>query len=81
MSGTRAMFRRTASARTCRWFLPARHYLEAWGDARAYDGTASLVQPLVAPLFGGTAETDVLAAFAPLRNEAGCQCQRAAAER
>jgi molybdopterin-containing oxidoreductase family iron-sulfur binding subunit len=45
-------------------FLPAAHYLEAWGDALAYDGTYSLAQPLVAPLFGGRTTAEVLAALA-----------------
>jgi molybdopterin-containing oxidoreductase family iron-sulfur binding subunit len=42
------------TGRRCRWFAPAAHYLEAWGDARAYDGTLSIVQPLVRPLLGST---------------------------
>jgi molybdopterin-containing oxidoreductase family iron-sulfur binding subunit len=45
------------------WFLPATHELESWGDARALDGTVSLVQPLVAPLWGGVGAAEVLAAF------------------
>jgi MoCo/4Fe-4S cofactor protein with predicted Tat translocation signal len=44
-------------------FIPALHYLEAWGDARAYDGTASLIQPLISPLYGGKTPADLLAAF------------------
>lgn len=32
------------------WHLPRAHFLEAWGDARAYDGTLSVVQPLIAPI-------------------------------
>ena len=45
------------------WFLPATHPLEAWGDARAHDGTVSFVQPLIQPLFNGVTEAQVLAAF------------------
>jgi hypothetical protein len=40
------------TARDCEWFVPAAHFLESWGDARAYDGTLSIVQPLIEPLFG-----------------------------
>jgi anaerobic selenocysteine-containing dehydrogenase len=35
------------------WHVNAAHYLESWGDARAWDGTISLIQPLIAPIFGG----------------------------
>src|SRR5690606_5211316 len=41
------------TARACTWFIPAAHPLEAWGDARAYDGTVSIAQPLIEPLYGG----------------------------
>jgi molybdopterin-containing oxidoreductase family iron-sulfur binding subunit len=43
------------------WHLPLAHFLESWGDAQAWDGTVSLVQPLILPLFGGRAATTVLA--------------------
>ncbi|GAB4527432.1 MAG: TAT-variant-translocated molybdopterin oxidoreductase [Haliangiales bacterium] len=33
------------------WHLPRTHFLEAWGDARSYDGTISLVQPLIEPMW------------------------------
>jgi len=46
------------------WFVPALHYLETWGDARAFDGTASIVQPLIRPIFGGRSAVDLLAALA-----------------
>jgi molybdopterin-containing oxidoreductase family iron-sulfur binding subunit len=46
------------------WFVPATHFLESWEDARAYDGTLSLVQPLIDPLFGGRSLTEVMAAIA-----------------
>ena len=45
----------------CDWHLPAAHYLESWGDARAADGAVVSVQPLIAPLFGGLTELEVLA--------------------
>lgn len=38
------------TARLCSWHLPRTHYLEMWGDGRAYDGTLSIIQPLIAPL-------------------------------
>jgi MoCo/4Fe-4S cofactor protein with predicted Tat translocation signal len=41
------------TAELCQWHVNATHELEAWGDARAYDGTASIIQPLIAPLYNG----------------------------
>ncbi len=35
------------------WHVPRAHYLEAWGDARTWDGTLTLQQPLIAPMYGG----------------------------
>ena len=35
------------------WHIPAAHYLESWSDARAWDGTVSIVQPMIDPLYGG----------------------------
>ncbi|HET6578257.1 MAG TPA: TAT-variant-translocated molybdopterin oxidoreductase [Gemmatimonadales bacterium] len=51
------------TARACGAFVPSLHYLESWADGRAWDGTASLVQPLVAPLYGGKTDAELLAAL------------------
>jgi molybdopterin-containing oxidoreductase family iron-sulfur binding subunit len=53
----------------CDWHLPEAHYLEAWSDARAFDGTASLAQPLIEPLYGGRSAHEVVALLTgqPLR--------------
>src|SRR5439155_1250474 len=45
------------------WMVPGAHYLESWGDARAYDGTLSVVQPLIEPMYGGKTASEVLAAL------------------
>jgi molybdopterin-containing oxidoreductase family iron-sulfur binding subunit len=45
----------------CHWHVPQAHSLESWGDARAYDGTISIIQPLIAPLYSGKSEADLLA--------------------
>ncbi|MFO0788852.1 MAG: TAT-variant-translocated molybdopterin oxidoreductase [Pirellulales bacterium] len=50
-----------ATSRLCKWHLPETHYLEAWSDARAFDGTASIAQPLIAPLYQGRSVHEVLA--------------------
>jgi len=42
---------RNETAQACGWHVPRAHYLEQWGDGRAYDGTLSLVQPLIRPLY------------------------------
>jgi MoCo/4Fe-4S cofactor protein with predicted Tat translocation signal len=55
----------------CHWHVPEAHYLEAWGDARAFDGTTSIVQPLIAPLYGGKSAHEFLAAFTEQPDRAG----------
>jgi Fe-S-cluster-containing dehydrogenase component len=46
-----------------KWHISESHYLESWSDARAYDGTASILQPLIAPLYYTRSAHDVVAAF------------------
>jgi len=48
----------------CHWHINEAHSLEAWGDARAYDGTVSIIQPLIAPLYGGKSIYEVVALLA-----------------
>jgi MoCo/4Fe-4S cofactor protein with predicted Tat translocation signal len=52
------------TAEFCHWHINEAHYLEAWGDARAYDGTVSIVQPLIAPLYDGKSASEVVALLA-----------------
>ena len=42
------------------WHLPAAHYLESWSDVRSYDGTVSVIQPLIEPLYGGHTAHDFI---------------------
>ncbi|MFB3785448.1 MAG: TAT-variant-translocated molybdopterin oxidoreductase [bacterium] len=55
-----SLYRNETSA-LCGWYIPRAHYLEAWGDTRAYDGTISTVQPLIEPLYGGRTPAELLA--------------------
>jgi len=47
----------------CHWHIPEAHFLESWSDARAYDGTASIIQPLIAPLYGGRSAHELVGAL------------------
>jgi len=56
----------------CTWHIPQTHYLESWSDARAFDGTASLIQPLIAPLYKGKSVHELLGAMTrqqPIRSD------------
>jgi molybdopterin-containing oxidoreductase family iron-sulfur binding subunit len=55
----------------CHWHLPEAHYLEAWSDAQSYDGTASIVQPLIEPLYEGRSAHEVVAMLAGLQETSG----------
>jgi anaerobic selenocysteine-containing dehydrogenase len=43
--------------------VPAAHYLESWGDTRSYDGTVTIMQPLIEPLYEGKTAHELLASF------------------
>ncbi len=49
------------TAANCTWHINAAHYLETWGDVRTYDGTASVQQILIAPLYGGKGPVELAA--------------------
>ncbi len=48
------------TAQLSHWHLPLAHFLESWGDARAFDGTPGIVQPLIMPIFGARSEVALL---------------------
>ena len=47
----------------CDWHVPATHFLESWSDARSFEGTESIVQPLIEPLYEGHTAHELLAIF------------------
>ena len=49
------------TAELCQWHVPSTHYLEMWSDARSVDGTVSIVQPLLQPMYGGKSPHEVVA--------------------
>ena len=52
------------TAERCHWHIPEAHSLESWSDARAFDGTATILQPLIAPLYPGAKSAhETLTAF------------------
>ncbi|PWT79865.1 MAG: molybdopterin oxidoreductase, partial [Acidobacteria bacterium] len=57
-----SMFRDETSE-LCHWHIPESHYLEAWSDARAYDGTTTIVQPAIEPLYQSKSAHEFLALF------------------
>jgi molybdopterin-containing oxidoreductase family iron-sulfur binding subunit len=47
----------------CHWHIPEAHYLEAWGDARAFDGRVTIMQPMIEPLYRGHTVSEVAASL------------------
>ncbi|HUO14579.1 MAG TPA: TAT-variant-translocated molybdopterin oxidoreductase [Verrucomicrobiae bacterium] len=64
------------TAAICHWQVNAAHYLEAWSDVRAYDGTASIVQPLISPLYHGKSEHELLAVLTDNPEQSGYKTVR-----
>ena len=61
----------------CTWHVAESHYLESWSDARAFDGTASIVQPLISPLYYTHSAHEVVAAFSDKPGSPGYDSVRA----
>jgi molybdopterin-containing oxidoreductase family iron-sulfur binding subunit len=53
------------------WHVPEAHALESWGDCRAFDGTVTIQQPLIAPLYGSKTQLEVLATLAGKADQTG----------
>jgi molybdopterin-containing oxidoreductase family iron-sulfur binding subunit len=51
------------TSQLCHWHIPQAHYLESWGDTRSYDGTVTIMQPLIEPLYDGKSPYELLAVF------------------
>lgn len=51
------------TSQACTWHVNRAHAFEAWSDGRAYDGTITLAQPLIDPLFNGKSDIELIAAF------------------
>src|SRR5213594_325432 len=65
-----SLYANDTSARS-HWVVPAAHYLESWGDVRAFDGTVTIVQPLIAPLYDGKSAHELVAVLAEGPTPAG----------
>ncbi len=65
------------TAELCQWHVNATHELETWGDARAYDGTVSIIQPLIAPLYNGKSALEFVALLSGQADATGYDLVRA----
>jgi molybdopterin-containing oxidoreductase family iron-sulfur binding subunit len=61
----------------CQWHVNQTHELESWGDARAYDSTASIIQPLIAPLYNGKTAIEFVALLSGESDATGYDLVRA----
>jgi MoCo/4Fe-4S cofactor protein with predicted Tat translocation signal len=65
------------TAELCHWHVNATHELEAWGDGRAHDGTVSIIQPLIAPLYNGKSPLEFVALLSGQADASGYDLVRA----
>jgi len=59
------------TGRNVEWNINRAHFLESWGDARAVDGTLSVTQPMIEPLYGGKSDVEMAALLATGRDLRG----------
>src|SRR5262249_33547061 len=64
------------TAQLCQWHRPESHGLESWGDLRAFDGTVTIQQPLIAPLYGGKSASEILAVLLGEPDRSGLETLR-----
>ena len=62
---------RDETSELCSWHVPLAHELESWGDQQSLDGTVSIQQPLIAPLYGGRSAIELLAKIAGEKETSG----------
>jgi len=65
------------TAELCQWHINQAHELESWGDGRTYDGTVSIIQPLIAPLYGGKSALEFVALLSGQADVTGYDLTRA----
>jgi len=65
------------TAELCQWHVNQAHELESWGDARAYDGTATIIQPLIAPLYNAKSAIEFAALLSGQADATGYDLVRA----
>ncbi|HZQ96779.1 MAG TPA: TAT-variant-translocated molybdopterin oxidoreductase [Candidatus Sulfotelmatobacter sp.] len=65
------------TAELCQWHVNATHELESWGDARAFDGTVSIIQPLIAPLYNAKSPIEFVSTLSGQPDASGYDLVRA----
>ncbi|MCU1329739.1 MAG: 4Fe-4S ferredoxin, iron-sulfur binding domain protein [Bryobacterales bacterium] len=64
------------TSEVCQWVIPEAHTFEQWSDAPSHDGTISIIQPLITPLYGGRSAHELLNAFSETPERSGHQTVR-----
>jgi len=64
----------------CSWHVPRAHDYESWGDAQGLDGAVAVQQPLIAPLYAGRSDIELLAWMANAKEKSGHEAVRATAK-